>query len=246
MNLLFVVNGRYVTQNITRVQRYARNIVNAIDQFDDAIGSTVLLPKSVGDAGFRRLRINETGVLNGYAGELIELPFATKGQRLLNLCNVVPTRKSERVVCIHDANVLSAPESYRRGFPTVYDSLHPSLVRRATEVATSSRAARKLARYLPISFCQIAVLRNGYEHALYWNPTNPSLTEEFGRPVVKVTARGCPVISSDCIGMPEICGDAALMAVPFAPPAIGQSRPGDGAIRGDACRTDQEQFAFDE
>jgi hypothetical protein len=42
----------------------------------------------------------------------------------------------------------------------------------------------------------------------------PSWTEGFGLPLVEAMARGCPIISSDRASMPEVCGEAALMAPP--------------------------------
>jgi len=47
----------------------------------------------------------------------------------------------------------------------------------------------------------------------------PSWTEGFGLPIAEAMARGCPVISSDRASMPEVCGDAALMAPPDDPAA---------------------------
>ena len=47
----------------------------------------------------------------------------------------------------------------------------------------------------------------------------PSWTEGFGLPIVEAMARGCAVISSDRASMPEVCGDAALLASPADPAA---------------------------
>lgn len=46
----------------------------------------------------------------------------------------------------------------------------------------------------------------------------PSWTEGFGLPILEAMARGCPVVSSDRASMPEVCGDAGLLAPPDQPP----------------------------
>jgi glycosyltransferase involved in cell wall biosynthesis len=51
-----------------------------------------------------------------------------------------------------------------------------------------------------------------YGHALCL--AFPSKTEGFGLPTVEAMALGCPVISSDVASLPEVCGDAALYAMP--------------------------------
>jgi glycosyltransferase involved in cell wall biosynthesis len=45
----------------------------------------------------------------------------------------------------------------------------------------------------------------------------PSLTEGFGLPPLEAMLLGCPSIIAPCGALPEVCGDAALVADPHAP-----------------------------
>jgi glycosyltransferase involved in cell wall biosynthesis len=47
----------------------------------------------------------------------------------------------------------------------------------------------------------------------------PSLTEGFGLPPLEAMAVGCPAVIAPCGALPEVCGDAALVADAYDPEA---------------------------
>ena len=115
--LSFGVNGRFLTQPVTGVQRYARNVITAMNAALSDLGAkaSIIAPRSASDPGLSTMPLLSAGPLAGHAWEQTVLPAQWRG-RLLNLCNTAPAVKADQVVCIHDANVFVAPESYGRAF----------------------------------------------------------------------------------------------------------------------------------
>lgn len=166
----FAINGRFFGQPTTGVQRYAREVVAAIDALLWASGrrGTVVAPAGGAIPPMRAIGVRRAGPANGHVWEQAILPSRWRGP-LLNLCNTAPVMRADQVVCMHDANVFRMPESYGRGFRMVYRALQPALARRSSRIATVSRdAARQLAQHLPVKAADVVVLPNGHEHALAW------------------------------------------------------------------------------
>lgn len=72
----------------------------------------------------------------------------------------------------------------------------------------------------------------------------PSLDEGFGMPVLDAMARGVPVLTSTVSAMPEVCGDAALLADPHDTTAIAaglKKLTSDPALRADLTHKGQER-----
>ncbi|CAM3263488.1 D-inositol-3-phosphate glycosyltransferase [Methylobacterium mesophilicum] len=136
-----------------------------------ARGSTakLLAPRDAKDPGVEGLSLE---IVEGFSGHLWEqtiLPRFYSGN-LINLCNTAPAFKSNQIVCIHDANVFEAPESYGTGFRVFYKTLQPLLVRRSAKIATVSEySATRIAKHLHINASDIAILPNGHEHVFLWD-----------------------------------------------------------------------------
>jgi glycosyltransferase involved in cell wall biosynthesis/GT2 family glycosyltransferase len=170
----FAVNGRFLTQPVTGVQRYAWNVCAAINASLSGLEAhaPIIAPLSAPDPGFSAMPLVSTGPLSGQLWEQSVLPARWRG-RLLNLGNLGPIVKTDQVICIHDANIFVEPESYGMSFRLVYSALQHVLAKRAARIATvSAESARQIARYLPVRATDIVVLPNGHEHALAWDPAS--------------------------------------------------------------------------
>jgi glycosyltransferase involved in cell wall biosynthesis/GT2 family glycosyltransferase len=170
----FAVNGRFLTQPVTGVQRYAWNVCAAINASLSGLEAhaPIIAPLSAPDPGFSAMPLVGTGPLSGQLWEQSVLPARWQA-RLLNLGNLGPIVKADQVICIHDANIFVEPESYGMSFRLVYSTLQRVLAKRAARIATvSAESARQIARYLPVQATDIVVLPNGHEHALAWDPAS--------------------------------------------------------------------------
>lgn len=185
----FVINGRFYTQSVTGVQRYAREITLALDAILARTKGrgTVLTPAQTSDVpSLQAIAVAPVGGrLTGQAWEQLALPGRAR-RPILSLCNTGPLLAGSQIVCLHDANVFTTPESYSASFRLFYKSLHPLLARRASRLTSVSKASRdQLARVLPVR-APIEVVPNGHEHAFRWTAANSRLASLLtdGRPFV--------------------------------------------------------------
>lgn len=178
MTRVWTINGRFLDQGLTGVQRYAREIVCGLDRLlieghplcSDLEIELVMPPGASCDLDLTRIRPRTVGRLSGHLWEQLELPFAA-GDRLLSLCNTGPVLASRHIVCIHDANTRIVPESYSFAFRLVYRVLHPVLGSSASRVTTVSKfSAEQIAKLGIAPKEKVDVIANGHEHALRWRP----------------------------------------------------------------------------
>lgn len=176
MTRAWTINGRFLTQPLTGVQRYAREIVSALDQLmaqghplaRDLKVEIVGPPGAAQDLALERIEQRVAGRSSGYVWEQFELPAYARGG-IVSLCNVGPLLAKRHVLCIHDVNTLLAPASYSWQFRALYRRLLPTLGSRASRVVTVSRfSAAQIARFAIAPQTKIAVIPNGREHALRW------------------------------------------------------------------------------
>jgi glycosyltransferase involved in cell wall biosynthesis len=188
---VWTVNGRFTAQELTGVQRYAREILLAMDKIlekDDQIarrlGLQLVVPPGaqyIPDMSYVAVRKTRFG--SGHLWDQFVLPWYERAG-ILSLGNSGPLLSRRHIVCIHDANTFIAPESYSRGFGTFYRTLLPLIGRRALRIATVSKfSAGMLTRYGICAPEKIFVVYNGHEHALRWNASRA----DFRR--VTLTAR---------------------------------------------------------
>ncbi|WP_314762843.1 glycosyltransferase family 1 protein [uncultured Selenomonas sp.] len=167
---IIYINGRFLTQSITGVQRYAREMTLALDQIFQKIGfeiPVVLIAPShtASDLKLKYISLTTCGYLKGHLWEQIELPFYTKDGILVNFCNCAPLLKREQIVAIHDASVAAFPQSFSFFFRTWYGFMYSVLGKKLNRIMTVSNfSADEISRYYNIPKKNFVVAYNGADH----------------------------------------------------------------------------------
>ncbi|WP_117017282.1 glycosyltransferase family 4 protein [Aeribacillus pallidus] len=170
MNLF--INGRFLTQPITGVQRYALETLKEMDRLVEHsillkdIKITLLCPKkTISYQDFKNIKIKKVGYFTGHLWEQLVLPFYSRKGLLVNLCNTGPLVKNKQIVTIHDAAVYSKPKGFTKLFVYWYKFLFKILSIVAPRIVTVSEFSRKeLICYCKIRKNKIKVVSEGWQH----------------------------------------------------------------------------------
>ncbi|QDU27962.1 GDP-mannose-dependent alpha-(1-6)-phosphatidylinositol monomannoside mannosyltransferase [Anatilimnocola aggregata] len=122
--MLPCVNGRYLVQRLTGVQRYAREIVSRWEPVP-------ILKPNLGGKG-----------ASGHLWEQLRLPTMAKGL-LWSPCTTGPIAVRKQVVTIHDTAFVDRAECFTRGFAAWYQWLVPRLARRVQRIITVSHFSKQ-------------------------------------------------------------------------------------------------------
>jgi len=167
------INGRFLSQRTTGVQRMAREFVFTLDALiaSGEIGDldVKLLVQSDADMGDLRLSAIRVEALPGGHGHLWEqfvLPrHAGKGW-LLNLGNTAPLvslwRRGNVAVVIHDISYRIFPSAYRLSYRLVHRFMDWMIMRRAQIIFTVADTEKAMIAHLyPQASGKISVFQNG-------------------------------------------------------------------------------------
>ncbi|OUO40462.1 hypothetical protein B5F82_04660 [Megamonas hypermegale] len=171
------INGRFLTQKTTGVQRYAEEIVKALDsQISDKKNYKwiLLVPKNIiRNLNLENIEVKKVGYLKGHLWEQIELPFYSKDGILLNFCGCAPILKKNQMTTIHDAAVCVMPESFSFLFRSWYKLMFYVVGKQAKKIFTVSEFSKKeLNKYFNIPLEKIEITYNGINHMSYINPND--------------------------------------------------------------------------
>jgi glycosyltransferase involved in cell wall biosynthesis len=167
------INGRFLTQRAFGVQRFATEVIKAIDALLDrdyaALKGHIELvaPRKAREFPLKNIPLRRAGFFSGYAWEQFEFPLHAAGRLLLNLCMLGPLVTKNQIVVVHDATVRALPENFNRRFRAAYNFLIPRLCRRVDLVVTVSQFSRQeIGKWYGADTAKIPVCYEGGDHII--------------------------------------------------------------------------------
>lgn len=162
-----VINGKFCSQTVTGVQRYAREIVSELDKLSKpneiilAVNSDAKnLPK------LQNIKIVEIGKLHGTLWEQFSLPFYVLKNKAIcvSLCNMTPVL-TPHIVSIHDVSYKVNKRFFSKEFATWYNLIFGLSINRIKQIITVSEFSKnEIRRVYNKDFQNITVTYNGWQH----------------------------------------------------------------------------------
>ncbi len=167
------INGRFLTQPITGVQRFAIEILTALDKLCNSDNNSnfqiiCLTPQSQSlsyTPNWNNILQQECGIFQGNTWEQFDLPRYSRDGLLLNLCNIGPVFHFNQIVVMHDASVFTVPETYSFSFKLKYRAVMGLLGIISKQIITVSDFSKnEISKYLKIRKEKIKVIVEGCDH----------------------------------------------------------------------------------
>lgn len=158
------INARFLTQNMTGVQRYAVEICLVLKRM---IGNDIefVSPCNIIQKKYAEmLNVRIIGRHKGHIWEQIDLPsYLRKNDNplLLNLCNTAPLFYKNKIVTVHDVAYKVFPQTYPKSFLLYYNLMIPRLLNGSRHVVTVSQFSKEeICRYYHIDNNKVSVVYN--------------------------------------------------------------------------------------
>lgn len=141
------INGKYLSQRVTGVQRYAREVVKQFeyDEYYKNYNFVVVCPEDAdipeGYTHIKYVKINK----KGYFFEQLSLPKYLKKNKakiLLNMCNLAPIKFPGSTV-VHDLNIIDNKNFYSFAYRTIVKFINKRNVKKYKPIYTVSNFSKE-------------------------------------------------------------------------------------------------------
>ncbi|CAM3382101.1 glycosyl transferase family 1 [Pseudomonas floridensis] len=141
---MIFINSRFLTQDVSGVQRYAEQICMALKQLRNDL--VFVAPHGIRlHESAKALDVQCIGHNKGHLWEQIDLPLYLRRRNnplLISISSTGPMFYRNQIATHHDINYVRFPQSYTRLFRLAYRTITPILLSRIKTLVTSSSFSR--------------------------------------------------------------------------------------------------------
>ena len=163
----YAINGKFLCQKITGVQRFSYEIVKELDKIVPKGEFVIVMPKrKCKHIKLNNIEIVAYGLFSGNVWEQISFPhyLIKNGLIGINLGNVAPIIKPD-IVCIHDMNLIRHPQWFSKRYVMWSKIQYRNTMLRAKMILTVSNfSKREIDELYPQKKPQVYVLSEGWQH----------------------------------------------------------------------------------
>ena len=187
-----IINGKFLTQKITGIQRYAREIIAELDKLIDKNELEMAIPPETKDIPeYKNIKVVKVGRLHCQLWENISLPSYVRKEKgiLLNFCNITPFFVKPGITAIHDIMYKVNPSDYttlRNRISRYWHMLQYLYITHCEKkiITVSNFSKHEIEKYYPASRGKITVIPNAWQHVLKykenvnWQEKYPFLSDK--------------------------------------------------------------------
>ena len=169
---MLYINGRFLTQPMTGVERYAYNICKAMARLQQPF--TIVCPKAPihQDYDVSELNIVHYGIGNSHFWEQCVLPFffiGKKGYRIVSFTGLGSILIRHKIMTVHDLAFLKNPSWYSKAYYWYYRLMTPLAVKTSQHILTVSEFSKsEILRFYPfLKPNRISVVYNAIDSLLF-------------------------------------------------------------------------------
>lgn len=181
----FIINGKFLTQSLTGVQRYAAEITRHLASINSNF-SVITSHGKIQEGIITDKQILRTGQKANPFWEQFTLPgYLKKKQQplLLNLCNTAPVLYKNKIVCIHDISFIRNPSWFSTSFYTYYKLVIPLIIKSSRHIITVSNFSKmEIMDYYKLPADKISVVTGGVSSLLNYKNSQDSNPATFTKP----------------------------------------------------------------
>lgn len=167
---MIYINGRFLTQKMTGVHRFAYNLSKALVKA--GVECRVIMPSMpiVSSYDISGFDIVKYGSFTGHFWEQVILPIYMRKHKkdlLLNFTSLGPIAVSNKIITIHDLAFIENPSWYSKSYVLLYKLLTPLSAKTSKHIITvSDFSKREIIKKLKVKESKISVIYNAADVCL--------------------------------------------------------------------------------